>query len=89
MFSIPLTGNITELGGITFGAGRFGRMANKVLAPNGDWLLSLIHISLPADQLGELSFPPDEVPPLPEGCLFVWWEKRKIDSIIERLSKKV
>ena len=24
MFSIPLTGNITELGGITFGAGRFG-----------------------------------------------------------------
>ena len=38
MFSIPLTGNITELGGITFGAGRFGRMAHKVLAPNGDWL---------------------------------------------------
>lgn len=38
MFSIPLTGNVTELGGITFGAGRFGRMAHKVLAPNGDWL---------------------------------------------------
>lgn len=38
MFSIPLTGNITELGGITFGDGRFGRMAHKVLAPNGDWL---------------------------------------------------
>ena len=38
MFSIPLTGNITELGGITFGNGRFGRMAHKVLAPNGDWL---------------------------------------------------
>lgn len=37
-FSIPLTGNITELGGITFGAGRFGRMADRVLAPNGDWL---------------------------------------------------
>ena len=37
-FSIPLTGNITELGGITFGAGRFGRMAGRVLAPNGDWL---------------------------------------------------
>ena len=37
-FSIPLTGDITELGGITFGAGRFGRMAGKVLAPNGDWL---------------------------------------------------
>ena len=33
-FSIPLTG----LGGITFGAGRFGRMAGRVLAPNGDWL---------------------------------------------------
>ncbi len=29
-FSIPLTGNITELGGITFGAGRFGRMADRV-----------------------------------------------------------
>ncbi|MBS5507603.1 MAG: hypothetical protein KHX31_03115 [Akkermansia sp.] len=38
MFSIPLTGNITELGGITFGSGRFGRMADKILAPNGDWL---------------------------------------------------
>lgn len=37
-FSIPLTGDITELGGITFGAGRFGRMAGRVLAPNGDWL---------------------------------------------------
>ncbi len=37
-FSIPLTGDITELGGITFGAGRFGRMADRVLAPNGDWL---------------------------------------------------
>lgn len=37
-FSIPLTGNITELGGITFGGGRFGRMADRVLAPNGDWL---------------------------------------------------
>lgn len=37
-FSIPLTGNITELGGITFGAGRFGRMADRVLAPNWDWL---------------------------------------------------
>ena len=37
-FSILLTGNITELGGITFGAGRFGRMADRVLAPNGDWL---------------------------------------------------
>ncbi|WP_419002173.1 hypothetical protein [Akkermansia sp.] len=30
-------------------------------------------LALPADQLGELSFPPEEVPPLPEGCLFVWW----------------
>lgn len=38
MFSIPLTGNITELGGITFGDGRFGRMADRVLSPNGDWL---------------------------------------------------
>lgn len=38
MFSIPLTGNITELGGITFGAGRFGRMADRILSPNGDWL---------------------------------------------------
>ncbi|MCD8063345.1 hypothetical protein, partial [Akkermansia sp.] len=38
MFSIPLTGNITELGGITFEAGRFGRMADKILSPNGDWL---------------------------------------------------
>lgn len=37
-FSIPLTGDITELGGITFGGGRFGRMAGRVLAPNGDWL---------------------------------------------------
>lgn len=37
-FSIPLTGNITELGGITFGAGRFGRLADRVLSPNGDWL---------------------------------------------------
>lgn len=37
-FSIPLTGDITELGGITFGGGRFGRMADRVLAPNGDWL---------------------------------------------------
>ena len=37
-FSIPLTGDITELGGITFGAGRFGRVAGRVLAPNGDWL---------------------------------------------------
>ena len=37
-FSIPLTGDITELGGITFGAGRFGRVADRVLAPNGDWL---------------------------------------------------
>lgn len=37
-FSIPLTGDITELGGITFGAGRFGRMSGRVLAPNGDWL---------------------------------------------------
>ncbi len=37
-FSIPLTGDISELGGITFGAGRFGRMADRVLAPNGDWL---------------------------------------------------
>lgn len=37
-FSIPLTGDITELGGITFGVGRFGRMADRVLAPNGDWL---------------------------------------------------
>lgn len=38
MFSIPLTGNITELGGITFGNGRFGRMADRILSPNGDWL---------------------------------------------------
>lgn len=37
-FSIPLTGNITELGGITFGAGRFGRLAGRILSPNGDWL---------------------------------------------------
>lgn len=37
-FSIPLTGNITELGGITFGAGRFGRLADRILSPNGDWL---------------------------------------------------
>lgn len=37
-FTIPLTGNITELGGITFGAGRFGRMADRILSPNGDWL---------------------------------------------------
>ena len=37
-FSIPLTGDITELGGITFGVGRFGRMSGRVLAPNGDWL---------------------------------------------------
>lgn len=26
-----------------------------------------------ATTVGELSFPPEEVPPLPEGCLFVWW----------------
>lgn len=37
-FSIPLTGNITELGGITFGGGRFGRLADRILSPNGDWL---------------------------------------------------
>lgn len=36
--SIPLTGDITELGGITFGGGRFGRMADRILAPNGDWV---------------------------------------------------
>lgn len=37
-FTIPLTENITELGGITFGAGRFGRLAHRILSPNGDWL---------------------------------------------------
>lgn len=37
-FTVPLTGNITELGGITFGAGRFGRMADRILSTNGDWL---------------------------------------------------
>lgn len=36
--SIPLTGDITELGGITFDKGRFGRMATNILMPPGDWV---------------------------------------------------
>lgn len=30
-------------------------------------------LALPAECLGELCFPPDEMPVCPEGCLFVWW----------------
>lgn len=30
-------------------------------------------LALPVDQLGEMCLPPDEIPPLPERCLFVWW----------------
>lgn len=30
-------------------------------------------LALPADRLGELCFPPDEMPELPARCLFVWW----------------
>lgn len=37
--SIPLTGDITELGGITFDKGRFGKMATGILAPPGDWVI--------------------------------------------------
>ncbi|MEG0587886.1 MAG: hypothetical protein RR506_08290 [Akkermansia sp.] len=36
--SIPLTGNITPLGGITFDKGRFGKMAMEIFSPEGDWL---------------------------------------------------
>lgn len=30
-------------------------------------------LALPADRLGELCFPPEEMPALPDRCLFVWW----------------
>ena len=46
-------------------------------------------LALPADQLGELSFPPEEVPPLPEGCLFVWWaagKPRELARLAQQLS---
>lgn len=36
--SVPLTGDITELGGITFDKGRFGHQSTNVFSPQGDWL---------------------------------------------------
>jgi len=34
-------------------------------------------LALPVDQLVEMCFPPEEIPPLPEMCLFVWWAAGK------------
>lgn len=48
-------------------------------------------LALPADQLEELSFPPEEVPPLPEGCLFVWWaagEPRELARLARQFSRR-
>lgn len=36
--TVPVTGNITDLGGITFDMGRFGQLTAKFLHAKGDWI---------------------------------------------------
>ena len=48
-------------------------------------------LALPAERLGEMCFPPVDMPVLPERCLFVWWaagEPRELARLARQFSRR-